>query len=134
MSEVNKSDMVDKPILKKRVLKGYSKAEEQIILDAVSLYPDNLAHAFSEAALKIKDRKIESISSKYYYMVREKKVKSPVVTGSSVGFSSTKTTKRVNGTFKRKEPLQPLIVIFKQLLEFDPIQRKKISEFLKDIE
>jgi hypothetical protein len=134
MSELNKLDMVDKPIKKKKSLKAYSRAEDSIILELVTLYPDNLAHAFAEAASRLKTREERSIASRYHYMVRAGKVKSPVLTGSSAGFSANKTTKRMNGKFKRKEPLQPLIVIFKQLLECDPIQRKKISEFLKSIE
>jgi hypothetical protein len=134
MSEVNKLDMVDKPILKKRLLKGYSRAEDSIILELVMLYPDNLAHAFQQASTKLKVRDEKSIASRYHYMVRKGKIKSPVITGSSAGFSNKKTNKRIKGHFKRNEPLQPLIVIFKQLLECDPVQRKKVFEFLKAIE
>ena len=134
MSEVAILDEVPTVLKKKRTFKGYTPIEEGIIMDLVMLYPDNMAHAFSEAAKKLKGRSVESVSQKYYYMINKGKVKSPVVTGSSAGFSTNKSTPRVKGLFKRKEPLQPLIAIFKQLLECDPGQRKKILDFLKSIE
>jgi hypothetical protein len=136
MSEVNKLDMAEEPITvkKNRSVKKYSVIEEQIIMDLVMLYPDNMAHAFSEASKKLKNRAKHSIAQKYYSMINKGSKKSPVVTGSAAGFSANKSTKRVKGQFIRKEPLQPLIVIFKQLLECDPVQRKKIMEFLKTIE
>lgn len=136
MSEVNKLDMAEVlPGLKKKIkLISYTANEDRLILDTVSLYPDNMAHAFSEASKKLKTRSKTSVTSRYNYLIRKGKAKSPVITGSSAGFSSKKTNKRVKGHFKREEPLQPLIVIFKQLLECDPIQRRKVLEFLKSIE
>lgn len=135
MSE--ESAILDKPILKKKKNTpgpAYTKAEDQLILDTVMQYPDNMAHAFSIVAAKLKNRKVTSIGSRYHYIVRKDKSKGKIVTGSAAGFTGKKTNKRINGHFHRKEPLQPLIVVLKQILDLDPGQRKKISEFLRTIE
>lgn len=113
---------------------AYTKAEDQLILDTVMQFPDNMAHAFSIVASKLKNRKVTSIGSRYHYMIRKGKHKSNIITGSPAGFAANKTTKRQNGHFQRKEPLQPLIVVFKQLLDLNQGERKKILDFLKSIE
>lgn len=112
---------------------AYSKTEDQIIMDIAMQYPDNLAHAFKQIGKKI-HRKQSSVSARYYYLTRKDSNKSVVVTGSAAGFSRSKVSQSRNGKLLRKEPLQPLIVIFKQLLDFNPKERKKIIEFLKTID
>ena len=112
----------------------YSADEDRIIMDEAMKYPDNMSHGFSEAASKLENRSTSQVSSRYYYLVNTKKQKSVVMTVSKAGFSTNKVTKKINGNFKRQEPLKPLIVMFKQLLEMDDEARKKIKQFLESIE
>lgn len=131
---MSKDSIVDREPRKKVQPPRYTKDEDKLILDIVQLYPDNLKHGFRQAALKLKDRKICSISSRYYYLIKSKKTKGIIVTGSAVGFSANKNTQSKNGKLMRKEPLRPLTVVFKQLLDLNPSELKKIKEFINAIE
>jgi len=137
MSNTNQS-IVDAVIpnakVKKTMPDRYSPSEDKLILDMVMRYPDNLRHGFREASKKLKNRKHCSVSARYYYLISSGKEKSNVITASPVGFSNNKVAKTKDGKLMRKEPLQPLSVMIKQLLDMNPGERKKIAEFLKLIE
>jgi len=139
MNAITLDDVLDKTpkkvfTAKKITLKGYTKDEDTIIMDTVALFPDNLRHAFDQAARKLKNRKPQNISARYYYIIRGGKKKSPILTGSVAGFKQGKSTARVKGIFKREEPLKPLIVVIKQLLDLSAEDRKKVVELLKTLE
>jgi len=134
-TQVKEVEQKIEPILKKKVVRNnYSAHEDQLIMDEVLKYPDNLRHGFAEAAKKLKNRKVSNVSSRYYYLVGKKGKDSGVLTGSAVGFSNKKNNQTKGGILTRQEPLKPLSVIIKQLLEFHPEERRKVQEFLKLIE
>jgi len=113
---------------------AYTKAEDRLILDEVMKYPDNIAHGCNLASKKLKNRKPSSVQSRYYYLVRKDSKMSVVMTGSAAGFANSKTNPRKGGILTRKEPLKPIAVMIKQLLELHPEERQKIKDFLTLIE
>ena len=131
---VVKPEMVQFELKKKKSPPAYTKAEDQIILDLVMQYPDNISHGCSLASKKLKNRKPSSIQARYYYLVRKDSKKSVIINGSSAGFSHKKVNPTKGGVIQRNEPLKPLAVMIKQLLEFNPEERKKVQEFLKMLE
>lgn len=129
-----KPEIVQFELKKKKTPPAYTKAEDQIILDQVMQYPDNISHGCNQAAKKLKNRKPSSIQARYYYLVRKDSKKSVIINGSAAGFSNKKVNKTKGGVIQRNEPLKPLAVIIKQLLEFNPEERRKVQEFLKMLE
>lgn len=52
--------------------KPYSQQEEAIIIEEIHNYPNNLKHAFEEAASRLPGRKATAISGHYYSTLRKR--------------------------------------------------------------
>lgn len=99
---------------------SYTKKEDQIILNEVKKYPENLAKAFAIASTKIQGKDIteQKIAGHYYMTVRHKCVKNPLF----MLFSNRKGIKNTKN-IKRNTFLRPLLEVDTNISKFRKIMR-----------
>lgn len=63
----------------------FTKAEDQVIIDCVAAYPNNLQQAFRVAKTQLPQRSVQSIEHRWYTHLRDGSL--IITTGSKEGFS-----------------------------------------------
>lgn len=118
-----------------RVLPRYSDAERAIIIEQVKLYPDNLREAFRKAATLLPERNQYTIANYYHRKIRNSST-TVNTTGSAIGFTKNRKNNPVKQgeTFQRAEPLQPVLVIMRDMLTLSVEDRRAIRQFLNHID
>lgn len=107
----------------------YTIEEDQIILESVAEYPDNLQHAFDEAAISLEGRNAKSISQRYYNTLRKGEQTHISVSSKKGSTSNVKNKRRVENVFEQRN-LSPVKSIILQMLDLDDASIEKIKSFL----
>lgn len=89
--------------MKKQTKKRYTKEEDQIIIESVQNSPNNLQTAFKNAAAKLENRDIKSVSNRWYNTLK-KDTKNPIfVVISSKGITANNKIAKTNKKPKIKK-------------------------------
>lgn len=118
--------------MEKRRNKRYTEEEKAIIIEQLKLYPDNRNEAFRVISTMLKDRAPRSIENYYQNNIKNNSAILIGTVGSNIGFTHNRKNNpvREGQTFKRKEPLNPVIYIMKELLNLSQEDRQAIISFL----
>lgn len=107
----------------------FTQKEDNIVIDAISKYPTNLAYAFEYASGKLIDRSVIGVSQRYYKHLRKTST-ALMATGSNKGVMiNTKNTMRI-GRLKPSANLKNKMLIT-ALSQFS--KEKAVSFFLDNL-
>jgi len=110
--------------------KRYTKEEDEIIIESVKKYPDNIRFGFKIAVKLLKDRPISSVHYRYYFVLKPNNL--ILTVGSSKGFTANNVKNRISTKDKNFQPnLLPFQFVTKQILDLSFEDRKKVLNFFK---
>lgn len=105
----------------------WTKEEETVIYNNISLYPNNLVYAFECAAKFLNKRTVKAISLRYYISLKKRKQVISVL--SSKGLSTLNNQK--NAPRRKDSSEEEYIIIIQKLLR--KISRKSQIELVESI-
>lgn len=122
---------------KKRI--PFTQLEIDIIIKNLKLYPDNKSESFRQSVIEI--NKYYNSNRRTLYVIRYKyqtdlsKRYFITTVGSEIGFTRNIKNNPVKKgeTFKREQPLQPIIVVMQQMISLSVEDRNTIINFFKSI-
>ncbi len=114
--------------------KPWSVEEENIVLNNVKKFPDNLRESFRLSEKELEDRNLKSIEQKYYQSIRAKHPHI-ISIGSAIGFTGKNVKNRANKSDSQETPLtsklKPFQRIVVEMLSLSEADRNRVIEFFK---
>lgn len=113
----------------------YTSQEDELILNLIKSYPDNIKEAFRQAKVILKIRTIGSIRQRYYNFL--KKTNKVLTVGSKKGFTKNNVKNRQNNSKGQSIPLVSNLTHFQQILvdilQLNAEEKQKLKTFIDTI-
>ncbi len=134
-----KTFLVDGPKPRKRMdgprFQGWKESEDNIVLEKVRDYPDNLAEAFRQAVPLLPLRSKAAIAFHYYDVLAKKH--NILAVGTKKGFTQPNVKNRTNKSIGQTVPLKPqlqhLHKILIDIMQMSDEEKEKLKTFVNTI-